>query len=222
MKKFIIYGLLAVMLCASCTGYVTPQLEELGFAGKGFGDKYTEITIGSESGTFTAPFYSDDVVRLCVVEGERWLSIDPEKTIYEKDGSAVLSYDSNTGYPRLALVELSATNLSRRDTLRVRQRGYIEPRCAFYDAEYLLGNEKEKWIELDSNVPDRYVTVDVSYKGQSEGWLKRSYVTGKYLVLKFSDNDTEESRSAFVTLRADNGWGEKMTAAATILQDINN
>ena len=223
MKKHIIaYILSFTLVVISCTRYESPQLEELGFAGKGFGDRYSEIIVGNQSGECEVPFYSSCVVQLEVVEGEQWLRIDSEKSVCMNDGLACLNLDPNKGYPRLGLVELSAEGLSRRDTLRVMQGGRLEPRFAFYESEYLLNGGGEEWIELDSNVPERLVSVNLTYRNQSEDWVTRAYVTGRYLVLKYKDKTATAPRSVFVTLRADDGWGGTLTAIAEITHKPNN
>ena len=205
MKKIVI-AVLAAISFVSC-GYVdipTVQLEELGVYANDYEVDYSEDILDID-------IISSGPSTITKISGCDWLDLSSEK--FSGDYRLKVAYEQNEGFPRKAvlLVSLDANPEYSRDTIVIRQRGFVQPYLTLPQSGLVIYNDTETSydVEVSTNIPKEQITIKKRILDGNEDWISelRWNDEGK-LVLGTVDNTAELKRTAVVSFVYDNGWGE--------------
>ena len=125
---------------------------------------------------------------------------------------------SNPDVARMASLILCNTASGRTDTVRVRQRGLVEPRLQVAEGGWLLEASGPASFTVGSNVRAGDITPVVAYADGVEPWVTDIALAdggdGVQVTLTCEPNTGSTLRKAVLSLRFTDGWEE------TVSQDI--
>ena len=209
--QYIPLAALALALTASCDydDAVVVKAEELGLS-------KTTIKVSSDEGALGVAVYSNMNGTVSIADNSDWLTISPAS--FKKDDSLHVSYQANTGFPRMA--KIAVVTDTRTDTLRIKQEGLIEPELKFMTSSVIAYNSKgETKAQVNTNLEPGEITMKTSYtEGQEGDWISGYVIENGFLVLTTSDNSGTSLRNAKVTLSYLNGWEEVISTTLYVTQ----
>lgn len=205
MRRLITYALPILFLCASCNKAEFVEVVHLGAVEK-------EFFLPSSTVEDTLTLITNTHYHVEIVEGEDWLALAGSGFIPLSRKEIPFRCEANRNFRRTAKVTLSAA--TRVDTVYIRQEGALE--------------DKVTLIEDTFDVPAQggtYTTEVICYRYPDNVLLDISapnLITAKYsdkqLSITVGPATERDPKTYTVTAYYIDGWGERVTATATLNQ----
>ncbi len=194
-------------------------LEELG-------TKKDEYVLGVKNGVLEMDYYSNLKGTINFTDDVEWARLS--STVFEGDGKLLVEYDYNSHFPRMAKIAFTSEDLSRKDTICIKQEGEIIPTIQFKNNNVVIYNSKDGNIErtavnMKTNIDMEDCTVSVKYTGLKDDetpveWVKStSYAHGLFFI-ETENNTIENLRNAIVSISFTDGWEKKQTEQIFLTQ----
>ena len=185
-----------------------------------FGAKNTEIILEVEGGTSSVDFLTNLNCEASIAEGGEWLTINTNK--FKGDQSIELTYTTNDGFPRMALLCVNAPGTQCTDTIYIKQKGAVEPQIHLPISSLVVAGGKDdiSSTEFNTNVNFNEMEIETTYTSDDEGqWIKNiTYQDGTINLETTANPDDLNLRTATVNLIYKNGWNEKQTETLYVIQ----
>lgn len=208
-----VIGLAAV----SCTDFLNPRYVEI--VELGATTKIFTISKEVEDCSFGLKSNVDFTAR--IVQGAEWLGFDgaegPQISCPASTESIGLHSTANTGFPRMAMVELAAEG--RSDTVFVKQEGkYLQMVRLLQDVISVKPEGETVEVDMDTNLPARDIRTSTEDSGVGAVSYKDNILTVNILP-----NDSRNDRTIRISVYCISQWRDRIGSVLTIKQPkINN
>lgn len=211
-KRLICLNILALLLvgCKIDDGYQLP-IVELGLNQK-------EFKVSAYAGHIDPTLYSNQECKLSFAQDTPWAKIS--RTSISGDAQFSVEYDDNEGFARMAKLIIEASPSGRRDTLLLKQEGFIVPKYEFANSTIILdGNAQSGQIGFDTNIDWSEFSCSVSYNDEQDSqWISDISYSDGQLSIQHTVNSSDAVRSARVSVEYTDSWEEKRIIALNVLQ----
>lgn len=205
-----IYIFFLILLCSACSVDDAEYLykDELG-------TKEHEFVVDSNTGSLTFQVYSNKPGRVSVMDGAQWLHVSTPE--FNGDAEIKVEYIYNEGYPRMGNILLQTD--TRRDTVRIKQKGYLEELFDFPQKSVVVYNgQGETIIPARCGIDVSAVDIEVEYV-DSEDWITSMSLEADKLVLTTVDNpDATLRRIAYIRLTYKDSWNNLLSNLIRVTQ----
>ena len=218
--------LLAALAATACMDHGDDiPLIELGAVENSF-------TVNATAGHVDIQVYSNQPAVLSFLDdGASWA--DLSDTRLPLDGKFYIDYADNTGFPRMTRVLIQSADAVRSDTVVLRQRGARVPAMAFEGgtSTNVPGSSGGKAsVRFGTNIAPDELTFTTQYDAgeePAEEWLSEIALQPageeEYtFTFDYAGNDTDELRTATVTVSYVNGWEETEQLTLNVIQRTKN
>ena len=218
--------LLAALAATACMDHGDDiPLIELGAVENSF-------TVNATAGHVDIQVYSNQPAVLSLLDdGASWA--DLSDTRLPLDGKFYIDYADNTGFPRMTRVLIQSADAVRSDTVVLRQRGARVPAMAFEGgtSTNVPGSSGGKAsVRFGTNIAPDELTFTTQYDAgeePAEEWLSEIALQPageeEYtFTFDYAGNDTDELRTATVTVSYVNGWEETEQLTLNVIQRTKN
>lgn len=198
---------LAVISCYDDAYQV--KLEELGA-------QEDEYILEVENGTLEVEYFTNLQGSVYFTEDVAWAKIHSDR--FDGDGKLVVDYDYNSDFPRMASIVFSSDDLSRTDTIKIKQKGETVPEISFKQNNLTVFNSESgdtgsSMVILKTNVDYTDCDIDITYTGLKDDeipveWVKSTEYSNNQFIIETANNTLESLRNAVITLSYTNGWEE--------------
>ena len=218
--------LLAALAATACMDHGDDiPLIELGAVENSF-------TVNATAGHVDIQVYSNQPAVLSFLDdGASWA--DLSDTRLPLDGKFYIDYADNAGFPRMTRVLIQSADAVRSDTVVLRQRGARVPAMAFEGGTSTnvpgsSGGKASVWF--GTNIAPDELTFTTQYDAgeePAEEWLSEISLQPageeEYTFnFDYAGNDTDELRTATVTVSYVNGWEETEQLTLNVIQRTKN
>ena len=218
--------LLAALAATACMDHGDDiPLIELGAVENSF-------TVNATAGHVDIQVYSNQPAVLSFLDdGASWA--DLSDTRLPLDGKFYIDYADNAGFPRMTRVLIQSADAVRSDTVVLRQRGARVPAMAFEGgtSTNVPGSSGGKAsVRFGTNIAPDELTFTTQYDAgeePAEEWLSEISLQPageeEYTFnFDYAGNDTDELRTATVTVSYVNGWEETEQLTLNVIQRTKN
>lgn len=218
--------LLAALAATACMDHGDDiPLIELGAVENSF-------TVNATAGHVDIQVYSNQPAVLSFLDdGASWA--DLSDTRLPLDGKFYIDYADNAGFPRMTRVLIQSADAVRSDTVVLRQRGARVPAMAFEGgtSTNVPGSSGGKAsVRFGTNIAPDELTFTTQYDAgeePAEEWLSEIALQPageeEYTFnFDYAGNDTDELRTATVTVSYVNGWEETEQLTLNVIQRTKN
>lgn len=218
--------LLAALAATACMDHGDDiPLIELGAVENSF-------TVNATAGHVDIQVYSNQPAVLSFLDdGASWA--DLSDTRLPLDGKFYIDYADNAGFPRMTRVLIQSADAVRSDTVVLRQRGARVPAMAFEGgtSTNVPGSSGGKAsVRFGTNIAPDELTFTTQYDAgeePAEEWLSEITLQPageeEYTFnFDYAGNDTDELRTATVTVSYVNGWEETEQLTLNVIQRTKN
>lgn len=218
--------LLAALAATACMDHGDDiPLIELGAVENSF-------TVNATAGHVDIQVYSNQPAVLSFLDdGASWA--DLSDTRLPLDGKFYIDYADNAGFPRMTRVLIQSADAVRSDTVVLRQRGARVPAMAFEGgtSTNVPGSSGGKAsVRFGTNIAPDELTFTTQYdtgEEPAEEWLSEIALQPageeEYTFnFDYAGNDTDELRTATVTVSYVNGWEETEQLTLNVIQRTKN
>lgn len=218
--------LLAALAATACMDHGDDiPLIELGAVENSF-------TVNATAGHVDIQVYSNQPAVLSFLDdGASWA--DLSDTRLPLDGKFYIDYADNAGFPRMTRVLIQSADAVRSDTVVLRQRGARVPAMAFEGgtSTNVPGSSGGKAsVRFGTNIAPDELTFTTQYDAgeePAEEWLSEIALQPageeEYtFTFDYAGNDTDELRTATVTVSYVNGWEETEQLTLNVIQRTKN
>ena len=218
--------LLAALAATACMDHGDDiPLIELGAVENSF-------TVNATAGHVDIQVYSNQPAVLSFLDdGASWA--DLSDTHLPLDGKFYIDYADNAGFPRMTRVLIQSADAVRSDTVVLRQRGARVPAMAFEGgtSTNVPGSSGGKAsVRFGTNIAPDELTFTTQYDAgeePAEEWLSEISLQPageeEYTFnFDYAGNDTDELRTATVTVSYVNGWEETEQLTLNVIQRTKN
>ena len=190
------------------------------------------FTVNATAGHVDIQVYSNQPAVLSFLDdGASWA--DLSDTRLPLDGKFYIDYADNTGFPRMTRVLIQSADAVRSDTVVLRQRGARIPAMAFEGgtSTNVPGSSGGKAsVRFGTNIAPDELTFTTQYDAgeePAEEWLSEIALQPageeEYTFnFDYAGNDTDELRTATVTVSYVNGWEETEQLTLNVIQRTKN
>ena len=190
------------------------------------------FTVNATAGHVDIQVYSNQPAVLSFLDdGASWA--DLSDTRLPLDGKFYIDYADNAGFPRMTRVLIQSADAVRSDTVVLRQRGARIPAMAFEGgtSTNVPGSSGGKAsVRFGTNIAPDELTFTTQYDAgeePAEEWLSEIALQPageeEYTFnFDYAGNDTDELRTATVTVSYVNGWEETEQLTLNVIQRTKN
>lgn len=190
------------------------------------------FTVNATAGHVDIQVYSNQPAVLSFLDdGASWA--DLSDTRLPLDGKFYIDYADNTGFPRMTRILIQSADAVRSDTVVLRQRGARIPAMAFEGgtSTNVPGSSGGKAsVRFGTNIAPDELTFTTQYDAgeePAEEWLSEIALQPageeEYTFnFDYAGNDTDELRTATVTVSYVNGWEETEQLTLNVIQRTKN
>lgn len=166
--------------------------------------------VGEESSLTGIPFYSNgDVTVRFINDAKDWASINAEH--FYGDDTLKISVLENTGFRRMAKLELSLNGGEKRDTVYVRQKGIIPVAGCNMPYSTVDGSKEDKAVfEIDTNLDLAAFSKTIKFISGDDGWIDTVTSEGNNVVVSTRRTDSDAIGKANISLKYIDGWDEEI------------
>lgn len=213
-------SLLAGLLMVSCfDDAMKIKLEELG-------TQKDTYELPFENGTLEVEYFSNLTGSIHFTEDIEWAKLSSER--FDGDGKLMIEYKYNSGFPRMAKVVFESDDLSRIDTIRIKQHGEIIPTIQLKKNNLIVynnetGDRQITNVLLKTNLDLEDCDINIKYTGLRDDeepvkWVKGTTYANGILMIETENNTFEVLRNAIITISFTDGWGVKKTETLFLTQ----
>lgn len=207
-------------LSQSCDDAAKIELVELGAPEKTF-------IVEAEAATLEIPVYSNGEFHIeDVNEGQDWISLN--KRSGNGDDTITAECTFNEEFKRMAVFALCSDVDSRRDTIYIKQKGFIEAAMTMENTSVIAkGAGGVTTAPIKTNIPYDYMNVNIAYTDEENGgWIKEATIEadpngGDDCSIQFitdSNSEPEKPRTAAIDFSFTDGWGEEVSVTVNLVQ----
>ncbi len=205
------------MLATSC------QMEEVTpFEGSELGAEVKEFVVETEAGVVDVNAFSNRQYTVRLLNEADWVKFPA--TASGAEGFKV-TYEENTGFQRMAVLQLSIASENHTETVYIKQKGVEEYLALLNNGVAVAGSESALATDntvsaaFDTNINVSDIDIALAYT-VGDGWISDcALAETNELIFAVAANPSEtELRKAAITLSYTNGWGEELTAVCYVTQ----
>ena len=194
-------------------------LEELG-------TKKDEYVLGVENGTLEIDYYSNMKGSINFTDDVEWAKLSSD--IFDGDGKLLVDYDYNSDFPRMAKIAFTSDDLSRKDTICIKQLGEMIPTLQLKNNNVVIYNSEDGSLEktavnLKTNIDMEDCEIKVKYTGLRDDeipdeWVKGTSYSNGLFFIETESNTVENLRNAVISISFKDGWGKTQTEQLFLTQ----
>lgn len=213
------FGLRALALglslaAVSCTLDDATQFETIEL-----GAEKSEYLVESTSGSVDISVFANRSYTIAILGDVSWAR--SRASTLTGDTHFTVDFDTNSSFPRMARVLLTATE-SRRDTVYIKQKGVLTPALNFPNPHATIPGSKAMTVNtpLQSNIPFTDLDLTTRYTSDDDGnWISTiTYQDGQLRFETTANPDQAEPRTAHITLTFTDGLGDRLSATLYLTQ----
>lgn len=187
------------------------------------------IEIGADKNTYILPVEAGEVevevlanqrVLLNIINDASWGKLS--QTEVSSDTKVKFTYSQNTGFPRMTVLELSADNSDKRDTVYLKQQGTEDYLLQFSKlSATCAGAGGNTAVDLETNLAIQDLNVKIDYAGsEDKDWIGMTMQISDGELRFTTQPNTHQTRlrRATITLSIVDGWGQLLTTSILLTQ----
>lgn len=187
-----------------------------------------EYVVNASDTTFTIPIYSNGKYHIEILDGaEEWLHVTGEPS--ETDATLTLACDPNAEFKRKGRLALISDVDSRKDTLVVKQRGWLTAKLTMDNTSIVAdGAAGVVKSTVSTNIPFSYMNVATEYASEGAEWVEGVNIaenedeTGELELTLSGNPDAVAPRAASIRFSYTDGWGDQVSLLVNLLQKSAN
>ncbi|MBR0239566.1 MAG: BACON domain-containing protein [Bacteroidales bacterium] len=168
------------------------------------------VLSSSDGGEVEIPYYANLSGTISLLDEAPWAELSA--TRFSSDGTLKIKVQANNGMRRYTRVLFSASSVSRKDTVILRQDGFVGTLKVAATSVIVYNNMGDTEIPAEVSLKPSSVKATVRYLDAEGGsWVKACSVLEDVIKIRTDDNMSPDNvRSAVLTLSWTNGWAQKM------------